>query len=138
MSTTSAYQRPVPTMEGMTAEFYDFCARGELRFQQCGNCGTWRHVPRLMCADCGSWEWEWARSSGRGRLFTWTVVHRPMHPAFAEQLPYAPAMIELEEGVRMISWVIDCPPEELVRGMPVAVVFERVDDSLTLPKFRRA
>lgn len=138
MSTTSAYQRPVPTMEGMTAEFYGFCAHGELRFQKCGNCGTWRHVPRLMCADCGSWEWEWERSSGRGRLFTWTVVHRPMHPAFAGEVPYAPAMIELEEGVRMISWVIDCPPEELARGMPVAVVFERVDDSLTLPKFRRA
>lgn len=137
MNMKSDYQRPMPALEGMTAEFYDFCSKGELRFQRCEDCGVWRHVPRLMCADCGSWQWEWIESSGRGHLFTWTVVHRPMHPAFSDKLPYAPVVIELEEGVRMVSWVLDCPPEKLKRGMLVKVSFERVDESLCLPMFRQ-
>ncbi|MBP8926492.1 MAG: Zn-ribbon domain-containing OB-fold protein [Pseudomonadales bacterium] len=138
MSSATQYDKPVPSTDGMTKEFYSFCRSGELRFQKCSGCGKWRHVPRLMCAQCGSWEWEWARSSGKGKLFTWTVVERPMHPGFVDDIPYAPAMIELEEGVRMISWVIDCPPDQLLRGMPVEVVFQQIDEELTLPKFRRA
>jgi uncharacterized OB-fold protein len=134
----AGYQKPLPLMEGMTGEFFRHCRERELRFQRCSACGRWRHVPRLCCSRCGSWEWEWARSSGRGKLFTWTVVERPMHPAFAEDAAYAPAIIELEEGVRMVSWVVDCPPGELRMGMPVEVVFEDVTDEVTLPKFRRA
>jgi uncharacterized OB-fold protein len=129
-------QKPLPLMEGMTAEFYAHCRNHELRFQRCKGCDRWRHVPRLCCSKCGSWEWEWARSSGRGRLFTWTVVVRPMHPAFGDDAPYAPAIIELEEGVRMVSWVVDCPPEQLAMGMPVEVIFEDVSEEVTLPKFR--
>jgi uncharacterized OB-fold protein len=91
-----------------------------------------------MCAECGSWSWEWSLSSGRGALFTWTVVVRAMHPAFAEDVPLAPAVIEMEEGVRLLSQVVDCPPEELEIGMPVEVVFEDVSDEVTLPRFRRA
>jgi uncharacterized OB-fold protein len=125
-------------MEGTTAAFYGHCRNRALCFQRCTGCGRWRHVPRLCCSRCGSWDWEWARSSGRGKVFTWTVVARPMHPAFARDAPYAPAVIELEEGVRMVSWVVDCPPEELATGMPVAVIFEDVTDAVTLPKFRRA
>jgi len=131
-------EKPLPLMEGTTAAFYGHCRNRELRFQRCTGCGRWRHVPRLCCSDCGSWDWEWARSSGRGKVFTWTVVARPMHPAFAGDAPYAPAIIELEEGVRMVSWVVDCPPEELATGMPVAVIFEDVTDEVTLPRFRRA
>jgi len=61
-----------------------------------------------------------------------------MHPDFAEEVPYAPAIIEMEEGVRLVSWVVDCPPEEIRTGMPVEVLFEAVTPEVTLPKFRRA
>ena len=61
-----------------------------------------------------------------------------MHPDFTEEVPYAPAIIEMEEGVRLVSWVVDCPPDELRVGMPVEVVFEAVTPEITLPKFRRA
>ncbi len=135
---TAEYDKPLPLMDGTTREFYDFCKKGELRFQQCSSCGKWRHLPRLMCSECGSWEWHWSCSTGKGKLFTWTVVTRPMHPGFAENLPYAPAMIELDEGIRMISWVIDCPPEKLSQGMPVEVVFEQATGEITLPKFKPA
>lgn len=132
------YGKPLPLMEGFTREFYQHCQRSELRFQRCTSCGAWRHVPRHKCGACSSWEWEWARSSGRGQVFSWTVVSRPMHPDFVEEVPYAPAIIEMEEGVRLVSWVVDCPPDELSKGMPVQVFFDAVSDEVTLPKFRRS
>ena len=131
------YHKPLPVMEGMTREFYENCSRGELCFQRCARCEKLRHVPTLRCAGCGSWEWEWSPSTGRGKLATWTVVRRPMHPDFADEVPYAPAVIELDDGVRMVSWVVDCPPEELYSRMPVEVVFDDVTAEVTLPKFRR-
>ena len=129
--------KPLPTLEGHSKEFYDWCRSRELRFQRCKECGQWRHVPREMCAECGSWSWEWARSSGRGSVFTWTVVTRALHPAFQDDVPSAPTVIEMEEGVRVLSRVVDCPPEELEIGMAVEVVFEDVTDEITLPRFRR-
>ena len=129
--------RPLPELEGLTKDFYGHCKRRELRFQRCGDCGAWRHVPREMCAECGSWSWEWAPSSGRGRVFTWTVVARALHPAFQDACPYAPVVSEMEEGVRILSEVADCPPDELEIDMPVEVIFEDVTERVTLPKFRR-
>ncbi len=135
MSDTEPYTRPLPSTESLAGEFYSWCKRGELRFQRCTSCGAWRHVPRELCASCGSEEWEWTRSSGRGRVFTWTVVARAMHPAFQDDVPYAPAVIELDEGVRLVSRVA-CPPDELRIDMPVEAVFVDVTPEVTLPVFR--
>ena len=132
------YTKPLPLMEGLSKEFYGWCKQHELRFQRCSDCGTWRHVPREMCASCGSLAWSWVKSSGRGQVFTWTVAERPMHPAFQSDVPYAAVVVEMREGVRLVSQVVDCPPDELKIGMPVAVTFVDVTPSNTLPKFRRA
>ncbi len=129
--------KPLPELEGFAKEFYEGCQRGELLFQCCGGCGSWRHVPRELCAQCGSWDWEWKASSGRGRVFTWTVVTRPLHPAFTEDVPLAAVVVELEEGVRLLTHVVDCPPDELEMEMPVEVAFEAVTPGVMLPKFRR-
>jgi uncharacterized OB-fold protein len=138
MTETREYTKPLPELEGMAGEFYGFCKRGELRFQRCTDCRAWRHVPREMCAGCGSSRWEWARSGGRGSVFTWTVVGRALHPAFQDDTPYAPAVVEMDEGVRVLSHVTDCAPDELEIGMRVEVVFDHVSDEVALPKFRRA
>ncbi|MBV6424038.1 MAG: hypothetical protein NAOJABEB_01848 [Steroidobacteraceae bacterium] len=130
--------RPLPAMTGLTAQFYEWCSRGELRFQRCSRCATFRHVPRDLCAECGSFDWEWARSSGNGTVFTYTIVARALHPGFADAVPYAAAVIELAEGVRILGNIVDCPPGELRIGMPVRVDFERQSDAVTLPVFRRA
>ena len=132
-----AMPRPLPLMTGMTEEFYQHCAAGELRFQRCSDCGTWRHVPRELCAACGSFEWAWDLSSGKGRVFTWTVVVRPLHPAFSGQEPYAPVVVEMEEGVRVLARVMDCTPEELEMDMPVEVDFEDAGQGVPLPVFKR-
>ena len=125
--------RPQPKLEGLTGEFYDWIARGELRFQRCGACRTWRHLPRPICATCHGTEWSWGRSSGRGRVFTWTVTHRSLHPAFTG-VPYAQVLVEMDEGPRVLSWVVDVAPEELEFEMPVTVEFLDVGGT-TLPVF---
>ncbi|MGA7760142.1 MAG: OB-fold domain-containing protein [Candidatus Binataceae bacterium] len=135
--TQSEYKLPLPRMRGSAAEFYKFCNAHELRFQRCTDCAAWRHIPRDMCAKCGSFNFEWARSSGRGTVFSWTVAAQPFVPQFAPLVPYAPAVIELEEGVRMVSWVTDVKPDELALGLPVEVAFDDVTPEVTLPKFRR-
>ena len=134
----ATYKRPLPRRRGMAADFYQFCKQHELRFQRCTDCSAWRHVPRDMCAKCGSFNWEWAKSSGQGKLFSWTTVRQPMLPQFADLVPYSPVVIEMDEGVRLVSWLIDVPPEELRLGLPVEVVFDDVTPEVTLPKFRRA
>lgn len=128
--------RFTPSPEGLSAEFYAECARGRLSFQRCDDCGAWRHPPRVMCAACGSWKWKWTPSSGRGSIYTWTVTHQPLHPAFADATPYAVVVVEMEEGVRLVSGVIDLPLERLVLGLPVEVVFEKASDSIGLHFFR--
>jgi uncharacterized OB-fold protein len=134
----TAYKRPLPRRRGFAGEFYDFCKKHELRFQRCTDCGTWRHVPRDMCAQCGSFNWEWAQSSGKGKLFSWTTAVQPMLPQFTDLVPYSPVVIEMDEGVRLVSWLTNVPPEELRLGLPVEVAFDDVTAEVTLPKFKRA
>ena len=138
MTPDPALRKPRPVLEGATGEFYAHCARGELRFQRCSTCGAWRHPPRVLCAVCGSPRWGWERSSGRGQVFSWTVVHQATHPAFAPMVPYAVLVVETDEGVRIVSNLQGVSPEAVRLGLPVAVAFERVDDALTVPTFRPA
>jgi len=133
----SQYTKLLPRGEGYHGAFYQFCKQHELRFQRCTACRAWRHMPRECCPVCGSFAWSWERSSGKGTVFSWTVVQRALHPAFAADVPYAVVIVELEEGVRLVSQVVDVPPEELRLGLPVEVVFDDVTPEVTLPKFRR-
>lgn len=134
----AAYDKPLPALEGLAGEFYRWCAQGELRFQRCTECERYRHVPRELCAHCGSSKWVWAPSSGRGRVFSWTEVVRPLHPAFGDEAPYAPVIVELEEGVRLLTRVIDCRPDELAIDLEVALALTPVTTEVSLPYFRRA
>jgi uncharacterized OB-fold protein len=129
--------RLVPRPVGLNAEFYAHCAAGELRFQRCGACGTWRHPPRYRCAGCGSSEWSWERSTGRGRVFSWTVTHRAVDPAYEDELPYAVVVVELDEGPRLVGNLRGgLTPGELRLDLPVEVEFEPVADGIALTHFR--
>jgi uncharacterized OB-fold protein len=139
MAETKTYRLPAPRGGGAAAmEFYNFCHNHELRFQRCTQCAAWRHIPRDMCAKCGSFDWEWARSSGKGKLFSWTTAMQPMLPQFKDVIPYSPVVVELEEGVRLVTWLTDVKPDELKLDLPLEVAFDDVTPSVTLPKFRRA
>ena len=138
MARSDTYERLLPPMRGLAHDFYSYCKQHELCFQKCSQCGRWRHVPREMCPDCGSFDYQWVKSSGKGRVFSWASTDQPMLPQFADAVPYATAIVELDEGLRMATWVVDVPPHELTIGLPVEVVFDDVTNAVTLPKFRRA
>lgn len=109
----------------------------QLVFQKCKKCGSYLHPPRPMCPKCQAplAEMEWVPSTGKGKVYSWVTYRRPEHRAF--KVPYSVVLVELEEGVRMVSNMIDCKPEEIQIGMPVEVVFEDLAEDLTLPKFKR-
>jgi uncharacterized OB-fold protein/acyl dehydratase len=126
--------RPRPAMNDDSAFFWEGARAGELRIQRCAACGVLRHPPRPGCGSCGSLDWDWAVASGRGTVYSFAVHHYPPVPGFDP--PFLVALIELEEGTRLISNVIDVEPADARIGMPVRVEFVAVDEELTLPLFR--
>jgi len=136
MSERPTPTRPLPLPDGFNAEFYRHCREGRLAFQRCDDCGAWRHLPRYMCARCGSERSSWQASSGRGKIFSWTITHQAMHPAFAHEVPYVIAVVELEEGVRLVSRLRGIAPKDVRLDLPVEVELEPVSDDIALPYFR--
>jgi len=91
-----------------------------------------------VCPDCLSDRYDWARVSGRGTIASFVVFHKAYFPAFVAEIPYAVAQVELEEGPRLTSNLVDVPPDQIAIGMPVEVVFDDVTPEVSLPRFRRA
>ena len=131
-------QKPLPTLQDLNGEFHRHCAAGELCFQRCDACGGWRHPPRTRCAACGSDAAVWAPVARRGRIYTWTVTHQAMHPAFAEDVPYATVVTELDCGVRLVSGTRDLALADLRLDLPVEVVLEEAAEGVVLPYVRPA
>ena len=125
---------PAPNPSPASTPYWEGCARGELLYQRCDGCGTIALRPATICGNCLSRSMSWARSSGRGSLYSWTVVWRPQRPAF--NVPYAPAIVTLEEGFRIMSSIVGCEPEDLAADLPVAVEFHPASDEIALPYFR--
>lgn len=120
----------------MHNQLRDFWAKQELRFQQCSDCGRWRHMPREHCPGCNSSKWEWARSAGQGTVHSWTVCHRAFHPSVEGATPYAVAMVEFEKGVRLMAEVVETDPDAVTGGMAVEVCFKTDAGGNVLPKVR--
>ena len=133
---SSRPRRPLPRLTGLTGEWYRWLTGHELRFQRCNDCARWRHVPRELCPGCGGSDWSWQPSEGRGTVYSWTTTRRPLHPAFADT-PFSQVVVELAEGPRVLSTVLDVASADLQIGMPVSVVFDDVTPEVTLPRFVR-
>jgi hypothetical protein len=123
----------------ISQEFWDRARQHELVFQQCPHCQTFRHPPAPICPVCRSADVQWVPVSGRGTVFSYTIVTHGVHPALAESLPFNVILVEFPDapGVRLVSNLIDTPPEEVEVGMAVEVVWEDLDNGNTLPRFRR-
>jgi uncharacterized OB-fold protein len=126
---------PLPQPDEVSAPFWEYCREGELRAQLCGSCGVLRHPPRPTCPACGSTEVEWQRLSGRGKVYTYGVSYQAIHPALEGRTPFTTIIVELDEGLRFTSNLVEGSlPIDI--GTPVEVVFERQNDEITLPRFR--
>ena len=117
---------PLPDVHWEPArELWEGAARGELRMPRCDSCGRWVWYPQPPCRHCGAAQWTWTTASGRGRLFSWSVVRHAWIPQFADRLPFVTGLVALEEdpAVRLVTYVVDCAPPDLRCDMPVRAVF---------------
>ncbi len=108
--------------------------QGKLLIQKCQGCGELRHPPRPMCPSCRSIDWEGVEASGAGTVYSYTVLHYPKFPGY--EFPLACVLVDLDEGVRLVSNLINCEHSDIRIGMAVEAVIESVDDDLKLPLFR--
>ena len=129
--------RPLPSLAETpyAREFWDAANEGRLVVQRCETCATTQYFPRPRCGACGG-SVAWVEASGRGTVASHAVIRRPVsNPAFRDEIPYVTAYVELEEGPRLFTRIVECEPEAVERGMPVSVAFERVSETVALPTF---
>jgi 3-oxo-4,17-pregnadiene-20-carboxyl-CoA hydratase alpha subunit len=129
-------KRPRPALTQDNRFFFDGAREGKLLIQRCANCGTLRHPPRPSCANCRSFDWDTQTASGRGTVYSYVVNHHPQVPSF--DYPLVVALVELEEGTRLVANLSDIAPSEVTIGLPVVAHFVAFDQELTLPVFRPA
>lgn len=118
------------------AHYWQGLREGKLLIQRCKSCGKLRHPPQPMCEHCQSLEWDTIESEGKGTVYTYTVMHYPEIPPF--DYPNAIVLVDLEEGVRLVSQLIDTRPEDIHIGMAVEMTIKEVQDGMSLPLFRPA
>ena len=129
-------EKPLPLPTEDSEKYWEATRRGKLCVSRCGGCGHRFLPPASLCPACWSLDVALAEVSGRARLFSFIVVHRPQHPAFFADAPYHVAIVELEEGPRLHTHLEGVPPEAMRIGMPLLVAFRKIDAETTLPVFR--
>ena len=134
----SEYEKPLPHPTPLTEPFWDGVREHKLLVQKCDGCAALRQIPKPWCPDCLSQDFTWTQLSGNGQVYSYTVMHRAPATSFQLDLPYVVALVELDEGVRMISNMVGCAPDQVRIGMPVKVVFEDIEDRAALFKFTPA
>ena len=125
---------PRPTPE--TEVYWEGCRKHELLLQRCTQCSEFQFYPRIICTNCASEDLEWVKGSGRGQVLTLAIVRRAVSEAYAADVPYVVALIQLDEGPTMMSNVVQCDPETVKIGSPVQVIFEDWSEEISVPQFR--
>jgi uncharacterized OB-fold protein len=135
--------KPVPVPDEASRPFFEGAYEGRLMLLHCASCGTWMSPTggigtpvRPRCVECFSGDLEWSAASGRATLYSFAVVHQLYDPAFADDVPYNIAVVETAEGVRLTSQVVGTSCDELVIGMALEAVFERVGEGVGIPRFQ--
>jgi uncharacterized OB-fold protein len=126
---------PKPQLDTDSREYWEGLARGELRIQRCDSCARHVFYPRAICPHCFSSELSWVTATGKGTIYSYTVAHQG-YGAFAQDVPFVVAIVELEEDVRMMTRIVGSPREQVAIGARVEISFEKIDEDLTLPYFR--
>jgi uncharacterized OB-fold protein len=132
----SEYHKPLPTPTVESKPFWDGCKQHQLLLPRCKSCGHYWFPASATCPKCLSTEWQWVKSSGKGKIYSFGVYHRLYHKGFESDLPYALVVVQLDEGPRLVSNVLGCAPDKLKCDMPVQVVFDDVTEDTTLYKFK--
>ena len=131
-------QKTIPNPSPESLPYWEGARRGELMIPFCADCDAHFFYPRPFCPRCFKWEIEWRRSSGRGVLYTFAIHYQPLNPEWVADVPYVTAVVDLDEGVRLFTQLVECEvdPEKIRCGMPVEVVFDQVSEEISIPRFR--
>jgi uncharacterized OB-fold protein len=132
----STRPKPLPVITEENRPFWEGCQQGKLLLQQCRKCHHYQFYPRLYCMQCSSETLQWVEANGRGVIYSFTIIYQNKSPEFVHETPYNVAIVQLEEGPRLLSNIVDVDATELQVDLPVAVVFDQVTDAITLPRFR--
>jgi len=132
------YKRPLPVPDEVTKPFFEGAKHHELMLQRCKACGAYLYPVKLRCDNCLEGDLEWVKASGKGKLYSFGLMHQLYHPGFTEEIPYNVAVVELDEGIRIVSNIVGCPNSELRVDMPLEVTFEDINEEVSIPKFRPA
>ena len=127
---------PLPRPYQDTETYWAAARDHRFVIQHCKSCGKHQFYPRGVCSHCLSSDLEWHEASGKGTVYSFSVHHRAPHPGFADEIPFVLAIVELEEGPRMMTNIVECNPDSVKIGMAVEVTFEDVTEEVTLPKFK--
>lgn len=138
MASASQYPKPLPAISSLNRPFWEALKHRELRMQKCDGCGLIWYPPAPLCPGCWSRKFTWTLLSGRGRINAWVVFHQAYFRSFEGDIPYNVVEVELDEGPRMLSNLVNVSNSEIRCGMPVEIVFDDVTEEITLPKFRPA
>ena len=128
--------KPIPAITPDMRDFFEGARAGRLMVQKCDSCEKLRFPAHDLCSKCNSTASRWVPVSGRGEVFSFNIMHQLYHPGFAKEVPYAVVMVELEEGCKFVSNLLGIKPHEIRCGMPVEVTFEKLNDEVSMPKFR--
>jgi uncharacterized protein len=128
-------EKPLPIITPDSAPFWDGCRDGQLFLQRCAACESWRYPPAPVCPRCGSLESQWSPVPRRGTVYSFVVYRRAFHPAYADEIPYAVALVNLAEGVRMVMRVAECPMDAVTIGMEGEIQFRKVTEEIWVPVF---
>lgn len=130
------YTKPLPTPSRTSAEFWKAAKKHGFRLQRCQDCGHYVFYPRSLCPRCLSSNLRWEKVSGRGEVYSYTIIRRAGIPGFEKDVPYVFAIVELDEGPRMATNIVDIEPEKVTIGLKVEVHFDDVTPEITLVKFK--
>lgn len=131
---TEELPAPEPPVTPETERFWNATLEGELLLRECGECGRLYHYPRKHCPDCASSNTEWTASSGRGTVYSFTVSHQA-GDEYGDATPFVLAYVELEEGPRIMTNIVNCEPDSVSIGQSVSVVFHDTGGEAALPRF---
>lgn len=128
--------KPEPIVNPWARPFWEAARDEKLMIQKCEDCNEFVFYPRIACPHCFSDNLKWVEASGKGHVYSYTVVENNAPSAFIQDMPYVVAVVKLDEGVQMLTNIVGCSPDQVSCDMPVEVVFETLNDEFKLPKFK--
>jgi uncharacterized OB-fold protein len=130
------YKKPLPIPRPWSKPFWEASKKHKYLIQTCNDCNAKIFYPRRSCPECWSSNLGWTEAKGTGKVYTYTITYAGAEEKFSEDYPYVLALIDLDEGIRVMSNIVDCNPEDVKIGMDVEVVFRDINEDFALPLFK--